>query len=120
MKHLSILVLILCLGFNGCDSITQTKQSVEKPFIWDEILEQQVQLLGHQNWHVVVDTAYTLQSSPGITTILSNKNHFETIKKSMPILNNQQHIKPNIFLDQEIDYVAENQVNRIGEFRDSL
>ena len=36
---------------------------------WKETLRKELPLLGHRNWIVVADSAYPLQTAPGIETI---------------------------------------------------
>jgi hypothetical protein len=39
------------------------------PAAWQTKLQQELPLLGHRNWIVVVDSAYPWQTSPGIETV---------------------------------------------------
>jgi hypothetical protein len=41
---------------------------------WKAELKKELPLLGHRNWIVVADSAYPLQTSPGIETITANED----------------------------------------------
>ncbi|WP_157359330.1 hypothetical protein [Wenyingzhuangia fucanilytica] len=123
MKYIVILLTFTLLV--GCiDSNDKTLQS-NRPIAddtenWDDIVEEKIKRFGHRNWIVVVDEAYPLQSSLGITMLRSPLGQIETLKKVMSILNEQKHVKPIIYLDKEIDYVNENAAKGITAYRDSL
>ncbi len=122
MKTLRLLftIIIGLILLSGCyTSVHNAGQETALPD-WEDVLSNQIQLLGHRNWIVVVDAAYPLQSSPGVTTVLSDKGHLETIEMVMATINDQQHIKPILYLDKEIDFVDEKSANGINQFRDSL
>jgi len=87
---------------------------------WGQILNEQIKLLGHRNWIVVVDAAYPLQSSPGITTVLSDREHLATIQKVMAVIDEQPHIRPIVYVDKELDFVEESAAPGISDFRSSL
>lgn len=91
MKYFTSFIVVLSLIFNGCTIESGDKQHnhqrEESVSTWDEVLGKQIKLLGHRNWIVVVDAAYPLQSSPGITTVASNEGLFETIEKLIRIIN---------------------------------
>lgn len=87
---------------------------------WEDILTKNIELMGHRNWIVVADSAYPQQSNPGITTIVSDDDHITTIKKVNSLITKQSHITPTIYLDSEIDFVAEVDSPGISVFRDSL
>ncbi len=122
MKTLRLLlpIIIGLILLSGCyTSVHNAGQETALPD-WEDVLSNQIQLLGHRNWIVVVDAAYPLQSSPGVTTVLSDRGHLETIEMVMATINDQQHIKPILYLDNEIDFVDEKSANGINQFRDSL
>jgi hypothetical protein len=45
---------------------------------WKKDLSEQLPLLGHRNWVVVADSAYPLQTAPGIETIYVGGDHRAT------------------------------------------
>ena len=74
---------------------------------WESRLADALPALGHRNWIVVADSAFPLQISPGIETLVSNEDHFAVLEKVLAALDRSKHIKPHIWLDQELDFVPE-------------
>ena len=122
IKISKLAALILVLGTAGCSN--QRNQlpppAAESVLAWDQVLESQIKLLGHRNWIVVVDAAYPLQSSQGITTVLSSKDHLATIEHVLKVIEEQSHIRPIVYLDEEIDFVDESAAVGIADYRSSL
>ena len=83
-------------------------------------LERTVARLGHRNWVVVADSAYPLQSHPGITTVLSGQGQLETVRQVMQILNQSGHVRGKIHLDRELQYVPESDAPGIEAYRTAL
>lgn len=123
MRKYIVLSLMFCLAF-GCvdtDPNPPKLESIkEKGETWEDILQDQIRLLGHRNWIVVVDEAYPLQSSPGITMVRSTSGHVNTLKTVKKVIDGQGHIKPIVYLDKEIDYIDESMAKGITEYRESL
>lgn len=115
------ILIFASLVMFSCNDVSKTNNTREDaPMTWEEQLGADIQLLGHRNWIVVVDAAYPLQSNPGITTIASDKGHLETIQIVSKLIQAQEHIKPIVYLDKEIDYVKEEDAAGITDFRNSL
>jgi len=51
---------------------------------WQTRLKEQLPLLGHRNWIVVADSAYPLQTAPGIETICANAEMRFVAEKNAP------------------------------------
>jgi len=64
-------------------------------------------LLGHRNWILIVDSAYPLQTSPGIETIETNTNQIEVVRQVLAAINNSIHARPVIYMDAELPFVPE-------------
>ncbi len=87
---------------------------------WKEKLQKELPLLGHRNWIVVADSAYPLQTAPGIETIYVNADQLEVVQGVIAALAKTKHVKPTIYTDAELKYVAENNAPGIGAYRDAL
>lgn len=61
---------------------------------WQDKLQQQIPLLGHRNWIVVVDSAYPLQTAPGIETVYAEGDQVAVVKEVIAALSRTQHVKP--------------------------
>jgi len=87
---------------------------------WKEKLHKELPLLGHRNWIVVADSAYPLQTAPGIETIYADADQIEVVKSVVVELAKTRHIRPTIYTDAELKYVAETNAPGIGAYRASL
>lgn len=69
---------------------------------YKEELQQILPLLGHRNWLLVVDKAYPLQSSQGITYINSGEELIPALSTVLNMLADAPHVKPVVYLDKEL------------------
>ena len=79
---------------------------------WKETLRKEVPLLGHRNWIVVADSAYPLQTAPGIETICADADQLTVVKKVLAQLVKAKHVQPAIYTDAELKFVAEKNAPR--------
>ncbi len=64
-------------------------------------------LFGHRNWIVVADAAYPAQSRAGIETIVSGAGQIEVARGVLRAISAAKHVRANIYLDRELQSVAE-------------
>ena len=83
-------------------------------------VEKVLPLLGHRNWIVVADSAYPLQSNPGITTLKVDDSQASVVKKVLDMLGKQKHVRPMIYTDTELDHVSEKNAPGIENYRKQL
>ena len=81
-------------------------QPVSAP-TWTETFTRYIPALGHRNWIVVADSAFPLQISPGIETIVTGEDHFGVLDKVLKMVDGAKHLRPKIWLDKELAYVTE-------------
>ncbi|MDH4196087.1 MAG: hypothetical protein OEW05_01610 [Candidatus Aminicenantes bacterium] len=81
-------------------------QTAETP-AWTDTLATYIPALGHRNWIVVADSAFPLQISPGIETIVTNEDHFAVLAKVLTAVDRARHLRPKIYLDKELGFVSE-------------
>lgn len=74
---------------------------------WQSRVAQTMPLMGHRNWILIVDSAYPLQSSPGIETIETNASHLDVLGYVLGAINNSIHVRPLIYMDAELPYVPD-------------
>ncbi|MBI5705573.1 MAG: hypothetical protein HZC36_01125 [Armatimonadetes bacterium] len=91
-----------------------------KPSSWQQILKQRLPLLGHRNWVCVVDSAYPWQNSPGIELVDTGSDHVTVLKAVLAALGKAPHVRPEIFLDKEIDFVPDADAKGISALRKRL
>jgi hypothetical protein len=87
---------------------------------WERQLHVVLPVFGHRNWIVVADSAYPSQSKPGIETIVSGGGQLEVARKVLDAINATRHVRANIYLDQELAYVAEADSHGVTRYRERL
>lgn len=105
-----ILVMVSCNSAPGPDKLPSAKT-------WQEILEHDLHLLGHRNWILIVDKAFPEQSSPGMKYIYVEQDLVPTLKYVLESVESSTHVSPIIYRDQELIFIAEEQVPGIEAFR---
>lgn len=87
---------------------------------WQVRFRQQLPLLGHRNWIVIADSAYPLQTAPGIETVYVDADQLEVVGLVLAELAKSRHVKPIIYTDAELKYVPENRAPGITAYREKL
>lgn len=89
---------------------------------WDETeeLEEMLPTLGHRNWIQIADMAFPSLSSPGVQTILADEEILPVLESVLEALSEQPHIRPIVWLDEELDFVEEEWAPGITQFRQEL
>jgi hypothetical protein len=87
---------------------------------WRATLHRELPLLGHRNWIVIVDSAYPLQNSSGIETVLAQESQLDVVKGVLDVLKDAKHVRGNVFLDAELPYIPEAEAKGIGAYRTGL
>ena len=87
---------------------------------WQTRLNELLPLLGHRNWIVVADSAYPLQTAPGIETICADADQVTVITEVLAALARTKHVKPTIYTDAELKFVAEKNAPGISAYREAL
>lgn len=87
---------------------------------WRIKLNQELPLLGHRNWIMIVDSAYPLQVSPGIETIETNDDLLHVARIVLDTLGHSIHVTPNVYLDAELPYVTDQAAPGVSVYRQHL
>jgi len=126
-KKISIVLNVICVGslvLFSCgqnnNSENDNKDLTNSNTGWRENLNEQLPKLGHRNWILVADAAYPSYSSSGILTVATGKEMDEVLNEVLALVNSSNHIRANIYLDKEIDYVDEEHAPGIEAFRNNL
>ncbi len=115
-KIILALGLAILLGaFVACDREDIEKEegaprpdvSAAKAPTWMDTIKDYLPALGHRNWIVVADSAFPLQISPGIETIVTGEDHFAVLDKVLKMVDGAKHIRPKVWLDKELAFVPE-------------
>jgi hypothetical protein len=84
---------------------------------WKSKVNQSIPLLGHRNWILIVDSAYPLQSSPGVETIDTNASHLDVLRYVLGAVNNSIHVRPLLYMDAELPFVPDNDAPGASAYR---
>jgi D-ribose pyranose/furanose isomerase RbsD len=103
------LVLVLYFISSGCNDHN-----------WRGEFSEQLALFGHRNWIIICDSAYPLQSSPGIKTINTGAEHMEVVDIVLQAIEKAPHVKPIILLDAELEKVSEEAAPGIENYKTEL
>lgn len=87
---------------------------------WELRLHELLPLYGHRNWIVVVDSAFPVQSNPGIETIFAGGDQIEVVLKVLDAMAAHKHIRVNVYADKEMTYIAEHDAHGMKEYRKEL
>ena len=87
---------------------------------WQTKLDQDLPQLGHRNWILIVDSAYPLQSSPGVETMVTGADQLEVVKYVLGAIGSSIHVRPDIFMDAELPYVQEEDAPGTSAYRDAI
>jgi len=87
---------------------------------WKQRLKGLLPLFGHRNWIVVADSAYPAQSRPAIETIVSGAGLIEVARRVLDAIAGREHVRANIYLDEELQFIAETDAPGISRYRKQL
>ncbi len=108
----------LLLGILGFTLLLAAPSLAGTP--WRRTLETELPLLGHRNWIVVTDSAYPLQTAPGIETIRADADQTAVVQAVIEALAKTRHVKPVIHTDAELPFVAEADAPGVTTYREKL
>ena len=92
--------------------------SLDREFeTWESCLSRMMPLFGHRNWIVVADAAYPAQSNPGIETVFTGDDHTEVLGQVLAAISASGHVRANIYLDAELQFVTEEDAPGVGDVR---
>jgi hypothetical protein len=77
------------------------------PAAWKAKVAAELPLLGHRNWILIVDSAYPLQTSPGVETIETNASQVDVVRYVLNTVNGSIHVRPEITMDAELPFVPD-------------
>ncbi len=101
MNQYVLLLSLLLLG------PTLSAQQTNEANDWKHTLAERLPLLGHRNWILVVDSAYPLQTSPGLEVIETNADQIDVTKEVLADINSSIHVRPIIYMDAELPFLTE-------------
>ncbi|MFI3322908.1 MAG: hypothetical protein R3Y50_10385 [Rikenellaceae bacterium] len=75
--------------------------------MWREEFSNELPFYGHRNWILVVDKAFPLQSSAGISYICSGEEIEDALEFVLESVNAASHVKPIIYTDKELTVLSQ-------------
>ncbi|HEX6802687.1 MAG TPA: hypothetical protein VF133_03330 [Terriglobales bacterium] len=84
---------------------------------WQSRLANELPLMGHRNWILIVDSAYPEQVGSGIETIETNAEPLDVVRSVLGALQNSIHVRPVIFMDAELPFVSEQKASGVSAYR---
>lgn len=106
LKVLAGLLAVLCA------SLVSSAQSD-----WRQKVRDELPLMGHRNWIVIVDSAYPLQTSSGIETVETDADELSVVDYVFNNLENSKHVRPIVHTDKELEFVSEKESPGVGAYR---
>jgi len=87
---------------------------------WQSHLKDELSLLGHRNWILIVDSAYPEQVGPGLETVETNADQLDVVRTVLTTMKSSIHVRPVIFLDSELPFVPDQKAPGISAYRTQL
>jgi hypothetical protein len=116
LKYIALFPVLLF--FCAC-SPQESQNSPVKTDDWKTEFDHLLPLLGHRNWILVVDKAFPMQNSPGITILNTGEKLLPALQFVISRLNESTHVKPVFYNDAELKFLVPDQVPGLAAFRES-
>jgi hypothetical protein len=87
---------------------------------WNKRLVDSMPLLGHRNWILIVDSAYPLQTSPGVETIETNAAQLEVVWTVLNEIDKSIQVRPVVYMDAELPFISEFDAPGISAYRSEI
>ena len=87
---------------------------------WQSHLKDELSLMGHRNWILIVDSAYPEQVGSGISTIETNADQLDVVRTVLTMMKSSIHVRPVIFMDAELPFVPDGKAPGISAYRTQI
>jgi hypothetical protein len=87
---------------------------------WQSHVKDELSLMGHRNWILIVDSAYPEQVGPGIETLETNADQLDLVRRVLTMIKGSVHVRPVIFMDAELPFVPEAKAPGISAYRTQI
>lgn len=119
MKNLILTAIILFGMSTSCTNPTSQTTAPETNN-WKTILAEELPLLGHRNWILVVDKAFPAQNAPGIHVVNTGEEFLPVLKYTLEQISQSTHVKPIVYTDKELSFITPELESGIEPFKKSL
>ncbi len=116
-----LIALVLGFGLMGCGPQKPNNQLTlsNKEKVQLEV-KKKIDLMGHRNWVLLVDSAFPEQNSVGTQTIMVEGGILENLEWLLDMTNAAPHVDPKIYRDLELDFLKDDMVDGISDFKVGL
>jgi hypothetical protein len=87
---------------------------------WQSHLKDELSLMGHRNWILIVDSAYPEQVGSGIETVETNADQLDVVRRVVTMIKGSIHLRPIIFMDAELPFVSDKKAPGISTYRTQM
>jgi hypothetical protein len=124
-KVLRKVLLLLVAAVIGCHSARAQEQPAHRPDLrrtgdWQQKLHASMPLLGHRNWILIVDSAYPLQTSPGVETLETGADQLQVTRQVMKEIAASIHVRPIVLMDSELAFVPDADAPGASDYRTAV
>ncbi|WP_411825767.1 RbsD/FucU domain-containing protein [Luteolibacter sp. AS25] len=91
-----------------------------EPEDWHVTVDKQVDQLGYRNWIVIAEASFPAHNKPGIQQISTEAEVPEVVDYVLNCLEENQHVRPRIYLTREVRSVENDFAPGIEELRKSI
>jgi len=85
-----------------------------------QLVPTTLRAMGHRNWIAIVDSAYPLQTAPGIKTVYVGGDQLAAVKRVLDGIDKAKHVRGIVYVDKELDYVPPEVAPGIESYRAGL
>jgi len=116
-----LIVFVLGFGLMACGPQKSSNQLVlgNKEKVKLEV-KHKINLMGHRNWVLLVDSAFPEQNSGGMEILLMEGGILENLAWLLDMINAAPHVDAKIYRDLELDFLDDGMVDGIGDFKVGL
>jgi hypothetical protein len=118
MAKVRIVFALLVLAAIGSFSVRGSAQAASAG--WQAKVRQQLPLLGHRNWILIVDSAYPLQVSPGVEVVETGEGETAVTRAVLAAVDHSIHVRPIVYTDAELPFLSAQDFSGIAAYRDEL
>lgn len=94
--------------------------AVQAQNAWQQKIKEELPLMGHRNWIVVVDSAYPLQSGAGVETVETGTDQLVVLDYVLDSIKNSEHVRPIVHTDEELQFLPESDAPGVDRYRQQL
>ncbi|MBW8326138.1 MAG: hypothetical protein K0M50_15335 [Prolixibacteraceae bacterium] len=119
MKNL-ILTAIILFGMSTSCTNPAGQTTAPETNNWKTVVAEELPLLGHRNWILVVDKAFPAQNAPGIHVVNTGEELLPVLKYALEQISQSTHVKPIVYTDKELSFITPELESGIEPFKKSL